>query len=294
MKKTAILLAMAAAIALVVLLGRIDGLLEMPQVTPADYLASMPHVEFQLFGADVVLIQPSSTFLVYLLGLATVGFGLGFLGSKRNQTSRALWGVGLVLWGLGALAAGTSYQAFGYMLKGAGRTWVAYTSDFELAYLLLTCWSIDFLVAATAHSVAEGKARSLLLGYAKVHAVAYSAILLVGAVVPVRFLISYEGFMAMNGASFVIMFAFSVARRRRSQDRPSLEFLWLWLGFLVVNLGYFAVLFSGIPARLYAGSGIWFNANDTLHVLLLVWMVAGYLLLRRSLKDAETSMERTE
>jgi len=290
MKKALVPLGMAAAIALVVLLARLDGLLAAPLTTPTAFLASMPHIDLPWLGRSVVLIQPSSTILVYLLGLVTVAFGLWFLRTKRGEASRGLWGIGLVLWGLGALAAGTSYQAFGYVLKGEGRPWVAYTSDFELVYLLLTCWSIDFLVAATARAVAEGKARAFLASFAWIHAVAYTGVLLVGAVVPVRFLISYEGFMAMNALSFLLMFGFSVERHRRRKDRPSLDFIGLWLGFLGVNLGYFAVLFSGIPARLYERSGVWFNENDTLHVLLLAWMVVGFLRLDRSLKDAPDAL----
>ena len=94
MRKTAILIPMGAAIELVPALGRIDGLLASPVQTPAAFLSSMPNIVFVVFGATVVLIQQSSTVLVYLL---------------------------------------------------------------------LTCWTIDFLVAATAHAVAEGKGRAFLL-----------------------------------------------------------------------------------------------------------------------------------
>lgn len=291
MKKTIPYLLMASAIALVVLLGRTDALLAVPAQSPAAYLASMPHVSFQAFGREFVLIQPSSTAFVYLLGLLTVVLGLLFSagGRARGQRSRSFWGIGLALWGLGALAAGTSYQAFGYMLKGSGREYMLFTSDFELVYLLLTCYAIDFMVAAVAHAAAEGKGRRFLKGYAVTHAVVYSAVLLVGAVIPDRFLVSYEGFMAMNLVNFLLMFGSSIARQRRTGDRLNRDFAWLWVGFLGVNIGYFVWLFSGIPETLYAKYGLWFNANDVLHLLLLVWMVVVYLRLRENLVDTETA-----
>jgi hypothetical protein len=291
MKKTIPFLLMASAIALVVLLGRTDGLLAVPTQSPSAYLASMPYVSFQAFGREFVLIQPSSTVFVYLLGLLTVVLGLLFCagGRGRGQRSRGFWGIGLVLWGLGALAAGTSYQAFGYMLKGARREYMLFTSDFELIYLLLTCYAIDFMVAAVAHAAAEGKGRRFLKGYAVVHAVVYSAVLLVGAVLPDRFLVSYEGFMAMNLVNFLLMFGFSVSHHRRTGDRLNRDFAWLWVGFLGVNIGYFIWLFSGIPESLYARYGLWFNANDVLHLLLLGWMVAAYLRMGGELQDAETA-----
>ena len=289
MKKVVLFGLMTAGVALVVLLGRIEGLLEIPTIAPDSYLASMPHIAFTAFGQEVVLIQPSSTFFVYLLGLLTVALGFRFVASRRGQQSRELWGIGLVLWGLGALAAGTSYQAFGYMLKGAGRDAMAFTSDFELIYLLLTCYAIDFMVAAVAHAAAEGKSRRFLKGYALVHASLYTTVVLVGAILPMRFLISYEGFMAMNLVNFLLMFGFSVSHSRRFHDRLNRDFAWLWVGFLGVNLGYFAWLFSGIPESLYARYGVWFNANDVLHLLLLVWMAAVFLRMGGELQDAETA-----
>ncbi len=54
----------------------------------------MPHIVFFVYGATVVLIQPSSTVLVDLLGIATVAFGVRFLRTKRGQASREFWGAG--------------------------------------------------------------------------------------------------------------------------------------------------------------------------------------------------------
>jgi len=59
----------------------------------------------------------------------------------------------------------------------------------------------------------------------------------------------------------------------------------VWIGFLLVNLGYFAALFSGYAPLLYEKYGLWFNENDVLHFLLVIWAVMGFLLLRKPLAD---------
>jgi hypothetical protein len=67
-----------------------------------------------------------------------------------------------------------------------------------------------------------------------------------------------------------LMMIISYRRKAESLHRR----LWnLWLLFLGVNAAYFVALFSGYALPLYESTGIWFNENDVLHVLLLAWMV---------------------
>ena len=54
---------------------------------------------------------------------------------------------------------------------------------------------------------------------------------------------------------------------------------------LLVNLGYFAFFFEGGSLGRYQQSGIWFNENDALHVLLILWAGLILLLLRKHLAD---------
>jgi hypothetical protein len=49
---------------------------------------------------------------------------------------------------------------------------------------------------------------------------------------------------------------------------------------------YFIGLTSGFAALLWA-RGIWFNANDILHVLFFSWVLYSYSILRKSLIDAK-------
>jgi hypothetical protein len=283
---TFIFIAIAALIAAVVLLDQTGTLLMVPATTPEAFLSGMPHLPVTLFGRTFPLIQPSSTFLIYLLGLIMVGLGVGFAATRRDSRARLYWGIGLVLWGLGAIAAGTSYQAFGYELKCHGRELCLFTSRFELVYMLLTAYSINFLVAAAGHTSLGERGRRRLVRFAVLDSLAYSIFMLVGAAIPVRFMVSYEGFMAFMGGNFVLMFALAVRHTRMHRDRLNLRMVWLWLGFLVVNLGYFIALFSGFAEPLYARYGIWFNANDTLHVLLILWAGQIFFSLWQALSDA--------
>jgi len=46
-------------------------------------------------------------------------------------------------------------------------------------------------------------------------------------------------------------------------------------------------MFSGFSTYLYSNYGIWFNENDVLHVLLILWAVMVFLLFRIKLEDTE-------
>ena len=101
----------------------------------------MPYISLSLFKHQYILIQPSSTILVYSLGLIMISFGVLFFITRKQQTSREYWGIGLILWGISAIVAGTSYQAFGYELKCNYREFFLFTSNFELVYMLLTAFT---------------------------------------------------------------------------------------------------------------------------------------------------------
>lgn len=281
-----IVLAMAAMIAAVILLNNTGGLLMTPPTTPSAFLSGEPHISLSLFGKTFILIEPSSTIFVYLLGLIMVGLGVWFISTRHNSHARLYWGIGLILWGLGAISAGTSYQAFGYEIKCLGQTMCQFTSNFELVYMLLTAYSINFLVAATGYTSLGEIGRSRLIRFAVLDGIGYSLFLLVGAIIPVRFMVSYEGFMAFLGGNFVLMFGFNLRHYLTHRDPLNLRLTWLWIGFLAVNIGYFVALFTGIGVTLHDRYGIWFNANDTLHTLLILWAGQVFFSLNNTLSDS--------
>ena len=278
-----IFLAMLVSIILIIFFNNSSGLLLIPQTTPEAFLSSIPHIPISIFGKNLILIEPSSTILVYLLGLIMIGLGTGFLVTHQNKKARRYWGIGLILWGLGAITAGTSYQAFGYELKCRGRDLCQFTSSFELVYMLLTAYSINFLVAATGYTSVGEKGRKRLIRFAIIDSLAYFLFLFIGTVLSIRFMVSYEGFMLFMVWNFLLMFILNIRHYLIHRDRLNLYLIWLWIGFLVVNIGYFIALFVGFAEPLYARYGIWFNANDTLHVLLIFWAGQIYFSLWKNL-----------
>ncbi len=281
-----ILLGMAAVTLAVIIFSNTGSLRMEPLTTPGQFLSDMPYITLPVSGMDLVLIQPSSTFFVYFLGVIMILLGIFFLATKKAQQSRYYWGIGLILWGISAIAAGTSYQAFGYELKCRGREFCLFTSDFELVYMLLTAYSINYLVASTGYTSTGPVGRKRLIRFALLDSAAYSVYLLIGAILPVKFLVSYEGFMAFIGVNFILMFILNIRHYLKYKDVLNRNLIMIWIGFLLVNIGYFVFLFGGFSAALYRDRGIWFNENDMLHVLLILWTVMIFLLLRKSAKDS--------
>jgi hypothetical protein len=97
---------------------------------------------------EFTLIQPSSTVIVYSVALLTMAAGLHFLRRRHGQRTRLWWGIGLLLTGFGSLLAGSSYQAFGYEIKCAGRAFCPWTSWWEAAYLIFSAVGMNAMLVA--------------------------------------------------------------------------------------------------------------------------------------------------
>ncbi len=277
-----ILISIILACLAVFSLSNTASLLMLPLSTPQDFLAGMPHISLTIFGHDYILIQPSSTFFVYLLGLVMIILGISFIVTKKSNKFPYYWGIGWILWGLGAILAGTSYQAIGYELKCKGLDYCLFTSNFELVYLLLTAYSINFLVAAIGYSSNGKMIAKYLLRFAIIDSCAYTIYLIIGAILPVKFLVSYEGFIAFVGLNFVLMFILNFLHYLRYKDILNRNLSIIWIAFLGVNLAYFLFLFAGFGLKIYQNYGIWFTANDLLHVLLILWAGLIFILLKNN------------
>ncbi len=245
-----------------------------PQLTPENWCEFQPCVTIKLASKDVLLTQPSSTVLVYLLGLLTIGVGLSFWWLRGDQVSRLWWGLSLLLWGIGALLAGTSYQAFGYQIKCAGRETCAWTSWWEVIYLMLQQGSLDALLVAIACSCTEGILRTVLLGYALLSAVVYVVLTFIGGIIPVRSLITFELMLWVSTPPFLILLMLNAWRYYRLGTAMDLALVGAWVLLLFILTAYWLYDKLEITPKLWAkGKGIWFSQNDVLHIGLILWMI---------------------
>ncbi|MEZ4641602.1 MAG: hypothetical protein R3E31_02495 [Chloroflexota bacterium] len=254
--------------------GRLETIPSDPPQTPTTWLTIQPYIHITLFNRDVILIQPTSTLFVYTLGLLAIGIGLYAWRSWQKQVSRSWWSIALLLWGIGALLAGTSYEAFSYHLKCAGRAVCVWTNGWELAYLVLSVASINAMMLAQAYACASGRWRKSMSRYAITHTQLYAGLVALGAVIPNPFLISFE-FLILVIAPTLLFFVWLNGRRYwRDRQEMDLALLRTWLGLGSVMGLYFLYYVLGITPWLWR-QGIWFSDNDVLHLGLIAWM--GYI-----------------
>lgn len=265
--------------------GRLDSIPYTPAQTPETWLQIQPFAELKLASQNIIFIQPSTSLIVYFLGVLTIAVGLYFLKIREGQLSRLWWGIALLLWGVGALLAGTSYEAFSYTIKCAGREACLWTSWWEVLYLIASVWSIDAMTLAVAYSSTAGKLRKAFSAYAIVNAILYFILVMVGALIPFKFLISFELLLVVAAPAIIAFFVINGGRYYKNKLRLDLTLLgtWLWLGVTIA--AYFLYLISGNTASLWA-KGFWFSENDVLHIGLIVWMLYIAFALAPQVKDS--------
>ena len=276
-----------AALALGLLLAgcrQLESIPYTPPQTPESWLSIQPYVGLVILSRTVILVQPTTTALVYALGLLGIGVGAYLLRIRGGQRSRLWWGVALILWGVGALLAGTSYEAFSYYIKCAGRAACLWTSGWEIGYLLLSVASVDAIVLAQAYACAAGRARRRLSLYAAANLALYGVALLVGTLIPIRFLISFEFLLVVTAPSIVLVIVHNAWRYNRLKRRLDRVLLGTWAGLALTIAAYFVYLISGFTQRLWS-QGRWFSENDVLHLGLIAWMIYIALALAPQLAD---------
>lgn len=243
-----------------------------PTQTPETWLQIQPYIELQWASTNILVVQPTTTAIVYLLGLLTIGVGLYFLRIRNAQWSRFWWGIALLLWGAGALLAGTSYEAFSYQIKCVGRTVCLWTSLWEIVYLIFSVASVDAMLIAVAYSCTLGKWRQRLTRYAILNLALYLIVVIIGVLIPVKFLISFELLLLVAAPAIVIFLILNGWRYSKLKQRLDLALLGTW-GWLILTIAaYFLYYISDLTQILWKQQ-IWFSENDVLHIGLIIWMV---------------------
>ncbi len=246
-----------------------------PLITPEAYLTSKPSIE--LFNRWIIIV-PSSSIIVYLLGIQIIL--MSFIFMKHQQK---LWGLSLLFWGIGTILAGTSYQTLGFELKCSGQTNCLFTSWFELAYLFMTAISISLMAKAFAETFTHHKVQKYLVGYGYIALIIYTIILMLGSAFNNQIMISYELFTAFFMPLFLVFFIINMINYKANKNNLDFSFIILWLLFLVINVGYYIYFFLDITTMLYTNTGLWFSANDVLHVGLMIWFGYFYFKIKKEL-----------
>jgi hypothetical protein len=243
-----------------------------PQLNETSWFEMQPCSRIKLGSKSVVITQPSSTFWVYLLGLLTIAAGLYFFQTQGSEVSRHLWGWSLLLWGVGALLAGTSYQAFGFQLKCQGRPRAIWTSWWEVIYLIFQQVSMNVMLVAVAYSCTDGWLRAALVIYAAVCSLAYIAITVYGALMPMKSLITFELMVQVSTPIVLFLIGLNSWRYTALGEAQDLALLGCWIGLVLSMEAYWVYAKLGLTEKLWR-NGHWFSENDVLHVTLIVWVI---------------------
>jgi hypothetical protein len=89
------------------------------------------------------------------------------------------------------------------------------------------------------------------------------------------------GFLGIGG---LCLFCNTLWRFIKNHDPLILTFVKIWMVLVVVIIVYFIALESNFAAALWA-RGIWFNEDDVLHIMMVIWVLIIYWQLRTRLKD---------
>ena len=255
----------------------VPGLDYSPATTPEQWCDQRPCVEV----GSVVVTEPWSSALVFALALLWIGLGIAFLVARDGQRSRSWFGASLVLGGIAAGSAGISFQAFSYELKCAGRDVCALTNGFEITYSLLQVASMSAMVIAVAWALASPRALRAITAYAVINVLVYVVVTVAGVLIPSALLLSFEVLLLFAVPALVIV---AVLGWRNRGGQLGRRILWV-LGLLVaVQVAYLAYYSAGITESLWS-TGVYFSANDVLHVGMVIWLAVAGLSLWRPLRD---------
>lgn len=257
-----------------------------PELTKENWGEMQPLRKVKLGNKEFHLSQPFSTFLVYILGLIVIAAGVRFFMIQDGHLSRYWWGVSLVLWGVGAIVAGTSYQILGYELKAARREVCSWTSWWEIVYLILQQWSMNAMTVAIAYSCTTGLLQDILIWYAAAVTVIYAILTLIGAFVPIKSLITFEWMVEVSLPSFILFLVLNSVRYIVYGHMMDLALMGSWILIYLSWWGYIKYYKSGLTAKVWnKGKGFWFSDNDVLHIVLIIWGLYMLLVMPELIQD---------
>jgi hypothetical protein len=244
-----------------------------PNLNETTWFEIQPCSKVKLFGSEVVITQPSSTFLVYLLWLLTTSVGIYYLVIQENELSRLLWGWSLILWGIGALLAGTSYQAFGYQLKCEDRDTCRWSSWWEVIYMMFQQVSMSVMLVAVSSSCTQGKLFWWTVVYAVLCSLVYIVTTFTGGFKPIKSWITFERMVLVCAPIMAFFMILNGWRYFTLGEDIDLALLGSWFLLWLTMILFWIYDYLGWTKKLWEQKKIWFSENDVLHVVLIGWAV---------------------
>ncbi|MDD3362962.1 MAG: hypothetical protein PHW34_14950 [Hespellia sp.] len=260
-----------------------------PELTKENWGELQPLKKVKLGSLEFYISQPTSSFLVYLLGVLVTAAGIRFYMIRGEEVSRLWWAISLILWGVGAIIAGTSYQAFGYEAKAARRKVCSWTTWWEIVYLILQQLSMDAMTVAIAYSCTTGLLRKIMIVYAIIIAVVYVILTLFGAFAPYKPLITFEWMVEISIPCYLTFFVLNIVRYVVYGHTMDLVLIGSWILIYLSWWGYIKYWKSGLTQTLWKKK-IWFSENDVLHVILIIWAIYVLVLMPELVKDFHNFM----
>jgi hypothetical protein len=257
-------------------------LIYAPPTTPQQWCEQRPCIAV----GGTTLDEPLGTVLVFLLASIWLAAGIYFLVSRRDQSSRFWFGIALVLGGIGAALAGISYQAFGYVIKCAGRDLCVLTDGFEVGYSVAQALSASAMLTAVSYACATKGRRRYLIGYAALNAALYGAISIAGVMMPSAALLSYLVLMLFALPGILVVIVVSARRYVRTHDAMNRSLVVSTLLLVVVQGAFCAYHTAGLTETLWDhGRGFYFSENDVLHVGMMLWLAYVVFVVGKQLCD---------
>ena len=131
---------------------------------------------------------------------------------------------------------------------------------------------MNAMLVAIAYSCTTGTLQIVLLWYALVSSLVYVILICIGAIVPVKSLITFEFMVWVSAPVFFFFCFFNGWRYCMFRDAMDLVLLGSWIILLGTMMVYWIYSKQRITKKLWA-KGIWFSENDVLHVFLILWMI---------------------
>jgi hypothetical protein len=145
---------------------------------------------------------------------------------------------------------------------------------------------MDAMLVAVAYSCTGGSLRMILLVYALVNAVVYIIMALIGGLVPVKSLITFNLMVRVSTPILLIFFILNGWRYYMLGDPMDLALLGTWILLLLTSAAYCLYDDLEITRKLWArGEGIWFSQNDVLHICLILWIIYIAAVVANRVKD---------